>query len=155
MTSMTDSSENDLSLQTIRRTVSIDEVTDKIIENLIGVKGKSKSAVIFQIIKDWIDDYSEVMRKNWDINFGSIRRQVMLKYQGEPEKGTLSEEAKTILRKLPEMFKTIESIEAIEVAELLDIDVKKLRNIILMNSRELQAMGLKLSYNDGKFIPIR
>lgn len=144
----------EIDLETKRITVSIDEVTDSIIENLIGVKGKSKSSVIYQIIRDWIDDNSESVLNSWDIDFAIIRRQVLSKYKKVMIKKELSETEINIINQLTELFKTIKSISADELAEELNIDTKTLRNIIFTNRVELEAAGLKLAYEDGKFFPI-
>lgn len=144
----------EIDLETKRITVNIDEVTDRIIENLIGVKGKSKSSVIYQIIRDWIDDNSETILNNWDIDFAIIRRQVLSKYKKVPIKKELSEAEINIINQLTELFKTIRSIGADELAEELKIETKYLRNIIFTNRMELENSGLKLAYEDGKFFPI-
>jgi hypothetical protein len=144
----------EIDLESKRITVSMDEVTDRIIENLIGVKGKSKSSVIYQIIRDWINDNSEAVLNNWGINFAAIRRQIISKYKEIPTKKELSDEEVSIINQLTELFKTIKSINADELAEELGIETKKLRNIIFTNRIDLEAAGLKLAYEDGKFFPI-
>ncbi len=143
----------EIDLETKRITVSVDEVTDRIVENLIGVKGKSKSSVIYQIIRDWIEDNSEAVLNNWDINFATIRRQVLSKYKKVSIKKKLSETEINIINRLTELFKTIKSINADELAEELNVDTKILRNIIFTNRLELETSGLKLAYEDGKFFP--
>jgi hypothetical protein len=144
----------EIDLETKRITVNVDEVTDRIIENLIGVKGKSKSSVVYQIIRDWIDNNSESVLNNWDIDFAIIRRQVLSKYKKAPTEKILSETEINIISQLTELFKTIRSIGSDELAEELKVDTKTLRNIIFNNRVELENAGLKLAYEDGKFFPI-
>ena len=144
----------EIDLETKRITVNLDKVTDRIIENLIGVKGKSKSSVVYQIIRDWIDDNSESVLNNWDIDFAIIRRQVLSKYKKAPTKKELSETEINIIEQLVELFKTIRSIGADELAGELKIETKYLRNIIFTNRVQLENAGLKLAYEDGKFFPI-
>lgn len=153
MTSDTEIINQEIDLESIRRTTSIDEVTDKIIGNLIGVKGRSKSAVIYQIIRDWIDANSEQILSNWGINFATIRRQVISKYKEVPAKKELSESERNLLNRLIELFKTVKSISAEELAEEVDMDTKTLRNLIFNNRVKLEGAGLKLAYEDGKFFP--
>ena len=153
MTSDTEIINQEIDLESKRITVSIDEVTDKIIENLIGVKGRSKSSVIYQIIRDWIDDNSELILNNWGINFATIRRQVISKYKEVPAKKELSDSEMNILNRLTELFKTVKSISTEELAEEVDVDTKTLRNLIFNNRVKLEAAGLKLAYEDGKFFP--
>ncbi len=153
MTSDTEIINQEIDLESKRITVSIDEVTDKIIENLIGVKGRSKSSVIYQIIRDWIDDNSELILNNWGINFATIRRQVISKYKEVPVKKELSDSEMNVLNRLTELFKTVKSISTKELAEEVDVDTKTLRNLIFNNRVKLEAAGLKLAYEDGKFFP--
>jgi transcription initiation factor IIE alpha subunit len=141
----------EIDLESKRITISVDEVTDQIIEALIGVKGKSKSSVIYQIIRDWIDDNTEKIQSNWGINFAAIRMQILSRYRKEV-KEVSPEEANLILR-IIELFHTVKSINAEELAEELNIDIKKLRNIIFNNRIEFENKGLKLLYEDGKFFP--
>ncbi|MFX1477569.1 MAG: hypothetical protein ACFFCI_05525 [Promethearchaeota archaeon] len=154
MTPSDDIISQEIDLETKRITVNIDEVTDKIIENLIGVKGRSKSSVIYQIVRDWIDNNSETILNNWGINFAAIRRQVISKYKEIPAKKELTEQETNIIGRLTELFMTIKSISSEELAEELEIDAKTLRNIIFNNSQELETAGLKLAYEDGKFFPL-
>jgi len=153
MTPNTEIINQEIDLESKRITVSVDEVTDKIIQNLIGVKGRSKSSVIYQIIRDWIENNSESILNNWGINFSAIRRQIISKYKEVSAKIELTEKENLIIRRLSELFKTIKSISAVELAEDLDIDAKTLRKIIFTYTQELETAGLKLSYEDGKFFP--
>ena len=148
MTPDADTNSQDLKLETKRITVNIDEVTDKIIENLIGVKGKSKSAVIYQLIQDWIRENSDRISKNWHIDFASIRRQVITKYQEEENP---DDEEQELIEKLVRLFDTIKSISAKELAEDLNTDVKTLKSIIYSYPTRLRKLGLKLVYEDGKY----
>ena len=153
MTPNTEIINQEIDLESKRITVSVDEVTDKIIQNLIGVKGRSKSSVIYQIIRDWIEDNSDLILNNWGINFAAIRRQIISKYKELPIKIELTEKESHVIGRLAELFKTIKSISAKELAEELDIDAKALRKIIFTHTRELETAGLKLAYEDGKFFP--
>jgi len=153
MTADTEIINQEIDLESKRITVNIDEVTEKIIENLIGVKGRSKSSVIYQIIRDWIDNNSELILNNWGINFATIRRQVISKYKKVAAEKELSESEINVLNRLIELFKTVKSIRSEELAEEVDIDKKKLRNLIFNNRVRLEGAGLKLAYEDGKFFP--
>lgn len=141
-----DADRQEFDLESKRITVNVDEVTDKIIENLIGVKGKSKSSVIYQIVKDWIDQNSENMLNNWGINFSNVRQQILSKYKIVPE-------AEMVINQLVKYFDTIKSITADELAAELNLEIKQLRNFIFSNNKKLKDAGLKLVYEDGKFFP--
>ncbi len=148
MTTEVDADSQDFKLETKRITVNIDEVTDKIIENLIGVKGKSKSAVIYQLIQDWIRENSDKMSKDWNIDFSSIRRRVITKYQ-KVEAPT--EEENEIIERLVQLFETIKSIRADELAEDLNIDIKTLKSIIYSYPTRFRKLGLRIVYEDEKY----
>jgi len=148
MTSEIDSNSQDFKLETKRITVNLDEVTERIVENLIGVKGKSKSAVIYQLIRDWIRENSDRVLQNWGIDFAAIRRQVVTQYYKEE---TPSEKELEIIKNLVRWFETIQSISASELAGDLEIDVKTLKSIIFAYPNQLRKLGLKLVYEDGKY----
>jgi hypothetical protein len=132
-----DADHQEFDLESKRITVNVDEVTDKIIENLIGVKGKSKSSVIYQIVKDWIDQNSENMLNNWGVNFSILRQQILSKYKIVPDE-------EIVIDQLVKYFETIKSISADELAAELNLEVKQLRNFIFSNNEKLKDAGLKL-----------
>jgi hypothetical protein len=141
-----DADHQEFDLESKRITVNVDEVTDKIIENLIGVKGKSKSSVIYQIVKDWIDQNSENMLNNWGVNFSILRQQILSKYKIVPDE-------EIVIDQLVKYFETIKSISADELAAELNLEVKQLRNFIFSNNEKLKDAGLKLIYENGNFFP--
>lgn len=142
MTPANNTAESELNLETKRITVSMDEVTEKIIDNLIGVKGKSKSNVVYEIIKDWIDQNAEKILKNWGVNFADIRKQVMASYKREDQE---------LIEYIAELFQTIKTIQAEELASVLDMDEKELMTFIFKNRVALEKVGLSLQYEEGKF----
>ena len=75
------------------------------------------------------------------------------KYKEVPAKKELSESEMALLNRLTELFKTVKSISAEELAEEVDVDTKMLRNLIFNNRVKLEGAGLKLAYEDGKFFP--
>ena len=90
-----------------RVTVNLELIDYKIIEALEGVIANSKSAVIYQMIKEWINQNSERIMKTWDIDLAGIRRQVLAETKGLPIKEELKELDKEIINQLPRLFETL------------------------------------------------
>ena len=66
-----------------------------------------------------------------------------------PGDGTVDKE---IINQLPELFETISSIKAIELAEILEINQKTLQRVIFGHRNTLLKLGLNLKYEDGLII---
>ena len=135
-----------------RITVNLDELDYKIIEILEGVIGNSKSSVIYQMIKDWINQNSERIMKTWEIDLAGIRRQVLAEIKGIPAKKELKELERNIITKLVEYFETAEDITPKELSELLEINQMTLQKIVFEHRKELLDAGLKLKYTGGKIV---
>jgi len=145
-----DLSELDLSKERI--TVNIDKLDHEIITNLIGVMGNSKSAIIAQIIKEWINQNSEKMMNTWEIDLAGIKRQIIAEARGIELEKELKEYELSIINKLPEIFDSVEEIELEEVADLLGVNLLTVRKIIIFHKKKLENVGLNLIYKTGTII---
>lgn len=147
MTSSTDAKQNK------RITVNLDEIDFKIVETLEGVIGNSKSSVVYQMVKEWINQNAEHIMRTWDIDLVGIRRQVIAEMKGLSLKtDDMQELEKEIINQLPELFETIINIKPEELASILEINAHMLKKVILMKRKELLKLGLDLKYEDGKII---
>ena len=132
-----------------RITVNLENIDYKIIDALEGVIANSKAAVIYQMIKEWINQNSERIMKTWEIDLAGIRRQVLAETKGLSIKEELQDLDKEIIKELPKLFETISSIKAKDLAELIDVNQKTLQRVIFGNRDELLKLGLDLTYEDG------
>ncbi|HUW89117.1 MAG TPA: hypothetical protein VMV43_01210 [Candidatus Nanopelagicaceae bacterium] len=132
-----------------RITVNLESIDYKIIDALEGVIANSKAAVIYQMIKEWINQNSERIMKTWEIDLAGIRRQVLAETKGLSIKEELKELDKEIIAELPKLFETISSISSKELAEILDVNQKMLQRVIFGYRKELLKLGLNLIYEDG------
>jgi len=132
-----------------RITVNLDDIDFKIIESLEGVIARKKASVITQMIKEWINQNSERIMKTWDIDLAGIRRQVLAETKGLSIKEELQDLDKEVIKQLPELFETINSINVSELAEIIDINQRTLQRIIFGHRKELLKLGLNLIYKDG------
>jgi len=135
-----------------RITVNLENIDYKIIDALEGVIANSKSAVIYQMIKEWINQNSEHIMKTWEIDLAGIRRQVIAETKGLSIKKKLKELDKEIIEQLPMLFETISSIKSKELAEILEVNQKTLQRIIFGYRKELLKLELNLIYEDGLII---
>jgi hypothetical protein len=132
-----------------RITVNLENIDYKIIDALEGVIANSKSAVIYQMIKEWINQNSEHIMKTWEIDLAGIRRQVIAETKGLSIKKKLKDLDREIIEQLPMLFETISSIKSKELAEILEVNQKTLQRIIFGYRKELLKLELNLIYEDG------
>lgn len=132
-----------------RITINIDEIYSVIINSLKGILGRSTSSVIYFIIREWIIQNSEMIKNTYDLDLPGIRRQVLAESVGVEIDKELNALERSIIKELPKLFETIKSISAEELAEILKIDQKSLRKIILFHREELQKYGLNFIYDRG------
>jgi hypothetical protein len=135
-----------------RITVNLEEIDYRIIDALNGVIANSEAGVIYQMIREWINQNSDRIMNTWDIDLGAIRRQVLAETKGIAVKKEIEEIEKEIIKQLPEIFNSIEEISAKEAADFLEVNPKTLKKIIFIHNDELEKSGLKLSYKDGIII---
>ncbi|MEJ2248767.1 MAG: hypothetical protein P8Y97_03805 [Candidatus Lokiarchaeota archaeon] len=135
-----------------RITVNLEEIDYRIIEALNGVISNSDAGVIYQMIREWINQNSDQIMNTWDIDLGAIRRQVLAETKGVSIKKEIEKVEEQIIKQLPNIFNSIEEISAEEAAEFLEVNPKTLKKIIFIHNDELEKKGLKLSYKDGIII---
>ena len=132
-----------------RITVNLEDIDFKVIEALEGVIASSFSSVINQMIREWINQNSERIMKMWGIDLAGIRRQVQAEVKGLSIKKELEQLDKEIINQLPELFETINSINAAKLAEILEVNERTLENVIFGHRKELLKIGLELIYENG------
>ena len=135
-----------------RITVNLENIDYKIIDALEGVIANSKAAVIYQMIKEWINQNSERIMNTWEIDLAGIRRQVLAETKGLSIKEELKELDKEIIEQLPKLFETISSINSKELAEILEVNQKTLQRVVFGYRKELLKLGLNLIYENGLII---
>jgi len=142
-------SENTEDEKNKRITVNIEDIDFKIIEALEGVIARKKASVINQMIKEWINQNSDRIMKTWDIDLAGIRRQVLAETKGLSIKEELQDLDKEVIKQLPDLFETINSINVSELASIIDINQRTLQRVIFGHRKALLELGLNLIYKDG------
>ena len=135
-----------------RITVNLEEIDFKIIEALEGVIANSKSSVIYQMVKEWINQNSDRIMNTWNIDLVGIRRNVISELKGLSIQEEMKDLEKDIIKQLPVLFETINNIEPEELASILEINAQTLKKVVLMYRKELLDLGLNLKYEDGKIM---
>ena len=133
--------------KTIRRTTTLDYIDDKIIERLIGIFGRSRSAVISYIIKDWVKTNSDMLRLSYGIDIAGIRHE--LESSGEIVIDDQIQERlydDILLR-----FKRMKKYNIERLASLLNVHPQTLIDYITIKGDELEKNGLNLQI-DGEFV---
>ena len=135
-----------------RITVNLDKIDYKIVETLEGIIGNSKSSVIYQMVKEWINQNSDRIMNTWNIDLVGIRRNVISELKGLSIQEEMKDLEKDIIKQLPALFETINNIEPEELASILEVNAQTLKKVVLMYRKELLDLGLNLKYEDGKII---
>jgi hypothetical protein len=135
-----------------RITVNLEPIDYKIIEALEGVIANKKASVIYQMIKEWINQNSDRIMKTWGIDLAGIRKEVIAETKGLPIREELDRLDKEILAQLPGLFETIKSISVEELSEILEVNQQTLKKIIFGYRKELIIHHLDLSYENGLII---
>ena len=135
-----------------RITVNLEQIDFKIIEALEGVIANKKASVIYQMIKEWINQNSDRIMKTWGIDLTGIRREVLAETKGLPIKEALQKLDREIIDQLPKLFETIKSINVEELAQILEINQQTLKKVIFGYREELLKKNLDLKYEDGLII---
>ena len=135
-----------------RITVNLEPIDVKIIEALEGVIAKKKASVIYQMMKEWVNQNSERIMNTWGIDLAGIRREVLAETKGLPIKEELQNLEREIIDQLPKLFETIKSINVEELAQILEINQQSLKKVIFGYRDELLRKGLDLKYEDGLII---
>jgi len=142
----------ELDLPKDRATVNIDRLDHEIVLNLIGVIGNSKSAVICQMVKDWIKQNTDKLINTWEIDLPGIKRQIIAEAKGIKIDKDLKDFEESVIEQIPELFEAIESISIEEAAKMLEIAPFTLKKIIIYHRKTLEEKGLELTYKDGSII---
>jgi len=132
---------------TKRITTTLTLVYSKIIENLVGTFGKSQSAVISQIIFDWVKSNSDMLTNSYGIDIAAIRRE----YQPTEEISVDEQIQNRLFKDLPLRFKRIKKFNTEKFAKLLSVHPQTLIDFITIKGDELESSGLNLEI-DGDFI---
>lgn len=146
-------SSNDISSDKFKRvTISLDVVNEKLVQNLEGIKGTSKSKVINNIIEEWVEQNADKIMNMWNIDLIGLRRIAQTTYKGIDVEKDLQSLERKIIEQMPKMFKSISSIEIEEVARVLKVHIESIKKIIFFHNEKLEEAGLNLIYQDGRLI---
>ena len=136
------SSEEDLKLKKKRITININEIYSKLINNLIGILGESKSSVIYYIIKEWVSLNTEKIRRDWEVDLAEIREEYFSINFGLKVKETLNKLEIDIIKELANMSKGFERIPVKDLAKTIEVKPRIIRKLVLLNQIELENEGI-------------
>ncbi|MBD3213565.1 MAG: hypothetical protein GF311_13235 [Candidatus Lokiarchaeota archaeon] len=135
-----------------RITISLDVVNAKIVKNLEGIKGTSRSKVINNIIEEWVEQNADKIMNMWNIDLIGLRKIAQTSYKGIDVDKDLKELEKDLLTQLPKMFQGISSIDIEDAAKFMKVHVDSIKRIVFLHNDKLKENGLNLVYEDGKLI---
>ncbi|MBY9006962.1 MAG: hypothetical protein KGD63_09395 [Candidatus Lokiarchaeota archaeon] len=135
-----------------RITISLDVVNEKLIQNLEGIKGTSKSKVINNIIEEWIEQNANKIMSMWKIDLIGLRKIAQNTYKGVNVENELLMLEKKLLEQMVKMFKGISSIDIKDAADFLKVHVESIKKIVFFHNDKLSEAGIELVYQEGKLI---
>ncbi len=146
-------SSNDTSSDKFKRiTISLDVVNEKLVKNLEGIKGTSKSKVINNIIEDWVEQNADKIMNIWNIDLIGLRKVAQTTYKGiDVDKDLLTLEHE-LMEQMPKMFEGISSIDIEDAAKFLKVHIESIKKIVFFHNSKLKEAGLDIVYQDGKLI---
>lgn len=138
---------DDEELPTTRITTTISYIHSKIIQNLIGPFGNSKSGVISYMIKEWINSNADRLINSYGIDIAGIRREL----ESSKEISVDEQIQNRLFRDLPLRFKRMKKYNVEKLAALLKVHPQTLVDFITIKGDELENLGLNLEI-DGDYI---
>jgi len=133
--------------ESIRISTTVDYIDAKIIDNLRGTFGNSRSSVISYIIKDWVKSNTDTLIK-YGIDIAGMRKEIK---SSKKEIKIEEEIQKHIFEGLELRFKRIKRYNIEKLAELLSVHVQTLIDFITLKGDDLEKVGLNLQI-DGDYI---
>jgi hypothetical protein len=133
--------------KSVRITTNVEYIDSKIIGNLKGVFGNSRSAVISYIVKDWIKANTNLLI-SYGIDIAGIRREIRSSIKGIEIEEDIQ---KRLFTELNKRFKRIKKYEIDKLAQLLSVHTQTLIDFITIKGDELEKAGLSL-FIDGEYI---
>lgn len=129
-------SESKKSSDLSRITFSLDIFDEKIIDLMAKKRKQSRSETVRNIIHNWIENNSELLKSNYDIDLTDVTREIeIIDYE------------LVILQSIEKLIKYSKLFNAIDfgiLADQLEISHKTLRDIIFDYREKLEESGIKL-----------
>ncbi len=119
-----------------RITFSLDFFDEKVIDLMAKKRKKSRSETVRNIIHNWVENNSDLLKGNYDIVLADVSREIEITNYEEVIRDSISK-----LIKYSDLFDEI-GFEIL--ADQLGISHKTLRNIIFEYKQELEKSGVKL-----------
>ncbi len=135
--------------KTTRATFSLNMIFDRILADLIGIKGTTKSAVLNKIIEEWIDNNSDKLMTTWRIDLIGLRMLFQQEFLGVTTQRDLNNLEKIVIARLPTMFKRSKTISVEKIASHLGVHPKTVEDVIFEFGDQFDD---EFEYDDGKVI---
>lgn len=130
-----------IKIETTRIYATLESFYAKIIENLVGVFGKSHSGVINDIVKDWINDHMEELKNVYGIDVEGIRHEIQWSLVEKKADDIIN-----ILNDVKAILKETRRMKIDDLGELVGLNRSNLLKLIIKNNDKLRVVI------DGDFI---
>lgn len=119
-----------------RITFSLDYFDEKVIDLMAKKRKQSRSETVRTIIHNWVENSSNLLKSNYDIDLTDVSREI--------EITNYEEVVNDSIKKLIKYSELFDEIGFEILADQLEISHKTLRNIIFEHKQELEKSGVKL-----------
>ena len=133
-----------------RITVKLDEFDRKVVSKMAVNRNISLSNTMRNIVHQWIEDNSELLKKNYAIDVEEISEQIALETASIVLDKTLKPFEKDIIKELPQFFEMVDDVSLEDLAEHFDVSVKAIKNVIFIHSDKIKDAGLTLKYRGNR-----
>ncbi len=123
-----------------RITFSIGSFEEKVVVRMAERREVSKSEIIRNLVQNWIETNSELLKKNYGINLEEMTREMRLESS-----------AHDLFEEIINSFKRTKKIHIDRLAEKIDVNSKDLLRYIDKNGDVLEKKGLNLQ-TEGEYI---
>jgi hypothetical protein len=120
--------------KTQRVTATLDLFYARVVENLVGVYGKSQSGVVNDIIKDWVNDHLNDLKNIYGIDVEGIRHEIQWSLVEKKADDILD-----ILNEIKQILKGTKRMKIDDIGELVGLNRSNLLKLIIKNNDKLNV----------------
>jgi len=133
-----------------RISVKLDDFDRKVVSKMAINRNISLSSTIRNMVHQWIEDNSDLLKRNYGFDEEEISAQFALETASIVLDKSLKTYEKDIIKELPQFFEMVDDIALEDIAEHFDVSIKAIKNIFLTHGEEIKKIGLILKYRGDR-----
>ena len=133
-----------------RISVKLDDFDRKVVSKMAINRNIALSNTIRNMVHQWIEDNSDLLKRNYGIDVEEISAQFALETASIVLDKSIKTYEKDIIKELPQFFEMVDDIALEDIAEHFDVSIKAIKNIFLTHGEEIKKIGLILKYRGDR-----